>query len=94
MTHINCGHGCRNRMKNSIKQKYKNITRVIILLYLQLSEICYKVYDHPKKGLVVSQFYLKPLIPTHQVALVDMQSNKNRNFKFTLVYPGLADWHH
>ena len=35
MTRINCGHGGRNRMEHSIKQKYKNITRDIMLLYLQ-----------------------------------------------------------
>jgi hypothetical protein len=53
MVHINCGHGGRDPMEHSIKQKYKNITRDIILLYLQLCEICIKKHAHPEKGLVI-----------------------------------------
>jgi len=45
MAHINCGHGCLNRMEHSIKQKYKTITSDIILLYLQLcNRMCYYLF--------------------------------------------------
>ncbi|XP_022177881.1 KRAB-A domain-containing protein 2-like [Myzus persicae] len=86
MAHINCGHGGRNRMEHSIKQKYKNITRDIIVLYLQLCEICNKKHAHPKKGLVIKPILSKTFNSRAQVDLIDMQSNKDGNFKFILVY--------
>jgi len=86
MAHINCGHGGRNRMEHSIKQKYKNITRDIILLYLQLCEICNKKHAHPKKGLVIKPILSKTFNSRAQVDLIDMQSNKDGDFKFILVY--------
>jgi len=49
MVHINVDHGGRNRMEHSIKQKYKNIIRDIIVLYLQLCEICNKTRPSQKR---------------------------------------------
>lgn len=83
MAHINCG---RNRMEHSIKQKYKNITRDIILLYLQLCEICNEKHAQPKKGLVIKPILSKTFNSRAQVDLIDMQSNKDGDFKFILVY--------
>jgi hypothetical protein len=41
-THLTVGHGGRARMLKELNQKYKNITIVLIMAYLQLCEPCQK----------------------------------------------------
>lgn len=40
LTHISIGHGGRNKMMKELKQKYKNITKEFVVLYLSLCEPC------------------------------------------------------
>lgn len=51
--HIAIGHGGRNHMEKELSTKYKNITKEMIVIYLNLCEICQKKQNVPKKGLVV-----------------------------------------
>jgi hypothetical protein len=39
---LSIGHGGRNRMEHEINKKYKNITRDVIMLYLNNCESCKK----------------------------------------------------
>jgi hypothetical protein len=43
----------RNRMKHEVNTKYKNITRDMIMLYLNSCESCKRKESTVKKGLVV-----------------------------------------
>ncbi|XP_073962116.1 uncharacterized protein isoform X2 [Choristoneura fumiferana] len=49
-THLTVGHGGRNRMEKELKMHYKNITREMIVIYLNLCDGCEKKYSVPKKG--------------------------------------------
>jgi hypothetical protein len=46
-------HGGRNRMQHEVNTKYKNITRDMIMLYLNSYEPCKRKGSTAKKGLVV-----------------------------------------
>lgn len=47
--HISIGHGGRNRMEKEINLKYKNITREMIVIYLNLCMTCEKKTQCTKK---------------------------------------------
>jgi hypothetical protein len=51
--HLSIGNGGRNRMEYEINTKYKNITRDMIMLYLNSCESCKRKGSTVKKGLVV-----------------------------------------
>jgi hypothetical protein len=51
--HLSIRHGGRNRMEHEINTKYKNITRDMIMLYLNSCESCKRKGSTAKKGLVV-----------------------------------------
>jgi len=51
--HLSIGHNERNRMEHVVNTKYKNITRDIIMLYLNSCESCQKKGSTTKKGLVM-----------------------------------------
>jgi hypothetical protein len=51
--YLSIGHGGRNRMEHEVNTKYKNITRDIIMLYLNSCESCKRKGSTAKKGLVV-----------------------------------------
>jgi hypothetical protein len=51
--HLSIGHGGRNRMEHEVNTKYKNITRDIIMPYLNSCESCKRKGSTVKKGLVV-----------------------------------------
>lgn len=84
--HLNTGHGGRNRMENSLKSKYKNISRDIIMIYLNLCEPCQKKFSHPRKGLVVKPMIFNAINARGQVDLIDMQTCRDGEFKFIMVY--------
>lgn len=86
MEHEECGHGCRDRLSNYIKDKYYNLTIEMINAYLDLCEFCVLKRYSKGKGLVV-----KPIISTYfnehvQTDLVDMQGQECQDFRFFLVY--------
>lgn len=84
--HIAIGHGGRNRMEKEINIKYKNITREMIVTYVNLCMICEKKHSVPKKGLVVRPILSKNMNSRCQVDLIDMQSQADGEYKFILVY--------
>jgi hypothetical protein len=51
--HLSIGHGVRNRMEHEVNTKDKNITRDMIMLYLNSCESCKRKGSTFKKGLVV-----------------------------------------
>jgi hypothetical protein len=51
--HLSIGHDGRNRMEHEVNTKYKNITRDIIMLYLNSCESYKRKGSTAKKGLVV-----------------------------------------
>ncbi|XP_058789958.1 KRAB-A domain-containing protein 2-like [Phymastichus coffea] len=84
--HNSVGHGGRDRMRSILNEKYKNITKEVVMAYLNLCEICQGKLRVPRKGVVV-----KPILSTEmnsrcQVDLIDMQSQPDRVFKFIMVY--------
>lgn len=84
--HYSISHGGRNRMKDFLNEKYKNIIEEIIILYLNLCEICQKKHNVRRKGLVVKPIISKELNSRCQVDLIDMQSQPDGAYKFILVY--------
>lgn len=84
--HIAIGHGGRNHMEKELSTKYKNITREMIVIYLNLCEICQKKQNVPKKGLVVKPILNNEMNSRCQVDLIDMQSQADEQYKFILVY--------
>ncbi|XP_053607024.1 KRAB-A domain-containing protein 2-like [Plodia interpunctella] len=89
-THLKLGHGGRNLMEKEINLRYKNITREMIVIYLNLcGDNCEKKGNISKKGLLCS---VKPIHDSRemnsrcQVDLIDMQSQEDCPYKFILVY--------
>jgi len=70
---------------NLIK-KYKNITRESIMLYLNVCISCQKKGSTAKKGLVVKPIISNELNSRCQIDLIDMQEQRDENYKFILVY--------
>ncbi|XP_018564473.2 KRAB-A domain-containing protein 2-like [Anoplophora glabripennis] len=85
-THLSVGHGGRNRMEKELNFRYKNITREMIAIYLNLCESCEKKRSVPKKGLVVKPILSGEMNARCQVDLIDMQSQGDNQYKFILVY--------
>ncbi|KAI5717175.1 hypothetical protein M8J77_001334 [Diaphorina citri] len=84
--HTSIGHGGRTRMLKELQKKYKNITIQIIMIYLNLCEICQKKSQVPKKGLVVKPLLSKEMNSRCQIDLIDMQAQADSDFKFIFVY--------
>ena len=80
------GHGGLHKIYTALKDDYANITMDIILIYLKFCETCTKRRVHPQKGLVVKAIISKEAYARGQVDLIDMQSCKDREFKFIIYY--------
>jgi uncharacterized protein YqgV (UPF0045/DUF77 family) len=84
--HINVDHGGRTRMIKELNRKYKNVTVESIVTYLRLCERYQKNQRTLKKGLIVNPILHNEMNSRCQVDLIDMQSNPDRDMKFTSVY--------
>lgn len=84
--HVAIGHGGRNRMEKELNLKYKNITREMIVSYINFCVSCQTKHNIPKKGLVVKPILCKEMNTRCQVDLIDMQSQADDSYKFVLVY--------
>lgn len=84
--HIDIGHGGLHRMYDIIHKKYHNVQRKIIQLFLNHCEICQRKKSFPKKGVVVKPLLFNRVGARGQVDLIDMQSCKDKNYKFILNY--------
>lgn len=85
-THTRTGHGGRTRMLKELQVKYKNITYEVVMLYLNLCEQCQMKNNAPKKGIVVKPMVSSELNSRCQVDLIDLQSNRDGEYKFIMVY--------
>jgi hypothetical protein len=56
--HLSIGNGGRNRMEYEVNTKYKNITRDMIMLYLNICESCKKKEAQLRKDCWCNQLYL------------------------------------
>ena len=79
-THTSIGHGGRDKMKNKLQQKYKNITLQEIQTFLNLCEPCMNKRNG-KKSINMLHFNTRC-----QVDLIDFESKADGEFKFILVY--------
>lgn len=84
--HIETGHGGLHKVHEVVKYKYANISREIIRLFISHCEICVKKRSHPKKGVVIKPMIFNEINSRGQVDLIDMQSCKDREFKFIMNY--------
>lgn len=85
--HLETGHGGKHKLEKNIKTKYVNITREVILDYLELCLICKKKKAHSKKGTVVKPLVFKEINQRDfQVDLIDMQTSQDGEYKFILNY--------
>ncbi len=84
--HIQTGHGGIHKMEHAVHDRYANIGRPIIHLFLRHCEICVTKRTHPKKGVVVKPMVFKNVNARAQIDLIDMQSCRDREFKFILNY--------
>ncbi|XP_015600310.1 KRAB-A domain-containing protein 2-like [Cephus cinctus] len=85
-THIRIGHGGRTRMLKELQVKYKNITYEVVMLYLNLCKQCQMKHSAPKKGIVVKPIVSSVLNSRCQVDLIDLQSHRDGEYKFIMVY--------
>ncbi|XP_043497554.1 KRAB-A domain-containing protein 2-like [Polistes fuscatus] len=85
-THTRTGHGGRTRMLKELQVKYKNITYEVVMLYLNLCKQCQMKQSTPKKGIVAKPIISSELNSRCQVDLIDLQSHRDGEYKFIMVY--------
>ncbi|GBM60391.1 KRAB-A domain-containing protein 2 [Araneus ventricosus] len=85
-THTRIGHGVRTRLLKDLQVKYKNITYEVVMLYLNLCKQCQMKHSAPKKGIVVKPMISSELNSRCQVDLIDLQSHRDGEYKFIMVY--------
>ncbi|GFX28338.1 KRAB-A domain-containing protein 2 [Trichonephila clavipes] len=85
-THIRTGHGGRARMLKELQIKYKNIASEAVMLYLNLCKQCQMKHSAHKKGIFVEPIISSELNFRCQVDLIDLQSNREGEYKFKMVY--------
>lgn len=91
---VNTKHGGRNRMDKYVNQHYKNITREVIVMYLNLCSVCGKQYTAPttkKNGRLDNEGIATPTLINEtntrcHIDLIDMRSRADEQWRFVLVY--------
>lgn len=84
--HVKTGHGGKHRIEHHLKQKYSNVNREAILIFLSLCKTCHEKRSSSKRGIVVKPMIFTDTLARGQVDLIDMQSCKSDDFKFILNY--------
>lgn len=86
-THVDIGHGGRDRMYREISKNYKNITIADIKKFLDICILCQQKKGRPKHIPCVTNPILSETFNSRgQVDLIDFQSRPDRTYKFILVY--------
>ncbi|GFW08979.1 KRAB-A domain-containing protein 2 [Trichonephila clavipes] len=85
-THIRTGRGGRTHMLKELQIKHKNITCEIVMLHLNSCKQCQMKHSALKKGIVGKPMMSYELYSKYQVDLIDLQSNKDGEYKFIMVY--------
>ena len=73
-------------MEKEVGEKYANITREYIMIYIRLCETCQLKKSSVRKSLVVKPIISKHMNSRRQVDLIDMQSQLDGPYKFILNY--------
>lgn len=84
--HVSSGHGGRNRTKYDANEKYANITKEAIMVYLPLCAVCQKKSSNKRKGLVSKPIVEKKFNSRAQLDLIDMQSQEYNGYRFIFNY--------
>ena len=85
--HTNLGHRGRDAMLKEVSNKYANITRQVIELFLKNCHQC--ILNQRRKattGIVVKPILSQEFNDRAQVDLIDMQSMSDDGYKWILVY--------
>lgn len=88
---VNTNHGGRNRMDKYVNQYYKNITREVIVMYLNLCTECGKQYTTRKSCLLdnepaVTASLINKTSTRCYVDIIDMHSRAHEQWRFILIY--------
>ncbi|XP_030765291.1 KRAB-A domain-containing protein 2-like [Sitophilus oryzae] len=84
--HTSTGHGGRDRMMKKTKEKYKNIVRTEVLLFINLCVSCQTKQKRQKKGIVSKPTIFNDWNSRCQVDLIDYQSHADGKYRYVLVY--------
>ena len=84
--HLSNGHGARDIMHHEAKKRYANVTREILQMYCELCEECQLKKNKVRKSLVIKPIVSTALNSRCQVDLIDMQSQKDGEFRHILNY--------
>ncbi|KAL1516546.1 hypothetical protein ABEB36_000452 [Hypothenemus hampei] len=84
--HTSTGHGGRDRMMKKTTEKYKNIVRTEISLYINLCAPCQMKEKREKKSILSKPEVFNDFNSRCQIDLIDYQSQTDGNYKFVLVY--------
>lgn len=71
-------------MVAELKEKYKNVTEEVILLYLSLCPTCITKRNPVRRGITVRPMVFRQMNDRMQVDLVDMQSSADGEFKWIM----------
>ncbi|XP_014614543.1 PREDICTED: KRAB-A domain-containing protein 2-like [Polistes canadensis] len=85
-THLNIGHGGRNRMIEELHRKYFNITRETVMIYLSLCNFCQNKSITPKRNLVTGPVLHSTCFSRAQIDIIDMQLHNYNNYRFIMVH--------
>ena len=86
--HIATGHGGEKKTHKKIQDKFANIPRYLVQEYIKRCERCAEKRRRREtaSGVVIHPLTVKDLNERGQVDLVDMQTNKDGNYRFILHY--------
>lgn len=84
--HLSAGHGARDVSKNKVKERYANVTKETIQLYVDMCETCALKKRKVRKSLVVKPILSNTMNSRCQVDLIDLQTQPDGEFKFILNY--------
>lgn len=82
--HLTTGHGGRDKMLDTLKKKYKNVTAEVVKIFIPLCGVCLGKKKTKKRGLTVKPLMFHQLNDRCQVDLVDFQSNADGEFKWIM----------
>ena len=89
--HLETSHGGIHKMRHVVNLKYKNITRLVIALFLKHCRICNKRKYNFKKNQEKIQRKIELIIKNEifylaTVNIIDMKSRSDDEFKYILVF--------
>lgn len=80
--HLASEHKGRNVLMPMLQQKYKNVTKEAVQIYLELCPTCLLKKRVKKRGLTVKPMVFQELNDRWQIDLIDMQSSPDGEYRF------------